>query len=132
MENLAHIEANLDNELAANADEYQLGAMPDETLEEMAAEMDREELADLANSIDEILTLSARAERETASSDLEETEAEKSKTLLTIQQQMVSIASDMGLVQFTPALYQRLYGKQPAQPAPPETPAQPALFRGLK
>ncbi|MEM1279990.1 MAG: hypothetical protein AAGG53_08270 [Cyanobacteria bacterium P01_H01_bin.152] len=115
MENLAHIEANLDNELAANADEYQLGAMTDETLEEMAAEMDREELADLANSIDEFLKLSDRAERETASSDLEETEAEKSKTLLTIQQQMVSIASDMGLVQFTPALYQRLYGKQPAQ-----------------
>lgn len=115
MENLAHVEANLDNELEANANEYELGAMTDETLEEMAAEMDREELADLANSIDDFLKLSDRAERETAPNDLEETEAEKSKTLLVIQKQMVSIASDMGLVQFTPELYQRLYGKQPAQ-----------------
>lgn len=115
MENLTQVEANLDNELEAIADEYPLGAMTDETLEEMAAAMDREELADLASSIDEFLKLSDRAERETAPNDQQEAEADKSEMLLTIQKQMVSIASDMGLVQFTPELYQRLYGKQSAQ-----------------
>ena len=114
MENLTHVEANLDNDFATNGDEYPLGVMTDETLEEMAAEMDREELADLANSIDEFLKLSDRAERETTPDDQVETAAAKSNTLLNIQQQMVSIASDMGLVKLTPELYERLYGKKPA------------------
>ena len=110
MENLTHVEANLDNEFP----EYDLGTMTDETLDEMAAEMDREELADLANAIDELLRLSDRADRETAPNDRAEVEAQRDKKLLNIQQLMVSISADMGLMNVTPELYERLYGKRAA------------------
>lgn len=91
--------------------DYTLATMTDETLDEMAAAMDIEELADLAHTINEFLKLSDRADRETAPIDQAEVEAEKTQKLLSIQQQMMSLSSDMGLIQFTPELYQRLYGQ---------------------
>lgn len=115
MENLTHIETNLDAELEAAADEYHLGTMTDETLEEMAAEMDREEMSDLANAIATYLRLSEHLDSGKGHSDeVQEWEEEKAKTLLRIQQLMVSVSSDMGLVQFTPELYQRLYSNKAA------------------
>ena len=103
-------ETNLDRELEASADEYQLGAMTDETLEEMAAAMDREEMSDLANAIASYLRLSDHLDSGSSHDDeIKEWEAEKTKTLLKIQQLMVSVSADMGLVKITPDLYQRLY-----------------------
>lgn len=105
-----------DNGIPSDFEEpdYTLGTMTDETLDEMAAEMDREELADLANAIDEFLKLSDRADRETAPEDLADIEEQKSQKLLSIQQQMVSLSIDMGLITITPELYQRLYGQKSA------------------
>jgi hypothetical protein len=115
MENLAHIEANLDNELEANADEYDLGAMTDETLDEMAEEMDREEMSDLANAIAAYLRLNDRLDSDTSFEDeRQEWEEERTKALLKIQQLMVSVSCDMGLMTPTPDLYQRLYGNKTA------------------
>jgi hypothetical protein len=92
--------------------DYTLATMTDETLDEIAAAMDLEELADLAHTIDEYLKLSDRADRETAPEDKAEVAAAQSQKLLSIQQQMINLAIDMGLTTITPELYQRLYGQQ--------------------
>ena len=44
----------------------------------------------------------------------QEWEEERSKALLKIQQLMVSVSCDMGLMTPTPDLYQRLYGNKTA------------------
>jgi hypothetical protein len=83
--------------------DYALGTMTSESMEEMAAQFDLAELADLGRALDEYLRLN----------DHQDTppEALQSK-LRSIQQQMVNIAADMGFVKFTPELYEQLYGKQ--------------------
>lgn len=105
---LTQTEAHLDDFEAPDSYEepdYTLGTPTDETLDELAAALDLEELADLSQAINEYLQLNDRADT---------TASDRKQQLLKLQRLLASASSDMGLLKFTTELYERLYGQQSA------------------
>ena len=103
MYNLAHrgaiaAEANLDRE-----DEYDISTMTPEAIDELFEQENLQvDIEDLWTTLGEYIKANDKAEP-----DPDELAAKR----LEVQKQLANVAADMGLLQWSPELHQRLYGK---------------------
>jgi gamma-glutamyl:cysteine ligase YbdK (ATP-grasp superfamily) len=103
MDNLAHknaieVEASLGRE-----DGYDISVMTPEAIDELFEQENLQtDIEDLWTALGEYIKVNDRVD-----ADPDELTAKR----LEMQQQLANVAADMGLLKWTPELYQQLYGK---------------------